>query len=454
MKRAARRFVTPIILWLCTCCMPILSLLPPVSAADGPLVIVRINGTINPGTADQLLGALAAGEARGARAVIVELDTPGGLLPSMQSMVEAMLAARVPTVVYVSPQGGSAMSAGMFVTIAAHLAAMAPGTTIGAAHPVSFTGQDAQGHAAEKLENFAVSLARAIAEQRGRNALWAEQAVRESVAITDREAVAERVVDLSAADLDSLLAQLEGRTVTVGGSPVTLSGLASAPREVYLMSLRQQVVNLLSDPNIAILLGLGAMLGLGVELMHPGAILPGIVGAICLVLALVAGQIVPIHLGGVALMLLGAVFIGVELYVPSLGVFGVAGIVSLVIGALYAVDDTAIWSADGFTVRRDLLGSVAGVVGLLLFGVVQLAMRALQTRVSTGGEGLVGKPAVVLTDFVSESGEWTGKVRVSGEIWSARLRPNEGVAPGKGERLVVASLPEGLSLLVKRERNL
>jgi len=185
---------------------------------------------------------------------------------------------------------------------------------------------------------------------------WAEQAVRESVAITDREAVAEHVVDLSAADLDSLLRDLEGRTVTVSGVPWTLAHIVDAPRESVEMTLRQQIVNLLSDPNVAILLGLGALLGLGIELFHPGAILPGIVGTICLILALVAGQVVPINVGGLALLICGAVFFGLELYVPSFGAFGVAGIICLVVGSLYFVDDAAVWSGDGFAVTGALSG--------------------------------------------------------------------------------------------------
>ncbi len=419
-------------------------------AANGPVMIAEISGTINPATDDYLRTALKKAEERNARLFVLKLNTPGGLLPSMQSMVEMLLQAGVPTVVYVSPQGGSATSAGVFVTMAGHFAAMAPGTTIGAAHPVLGGGGDIQGDMREKIENYAVSLGRAIAEQRGRNVKWAEAAVRESVSITDREAVAEKVVDFSASDLPRLLEELEGKSANVRGTSVTLAGLASSPQEVIEMNLRQQVANFLSDPNIAMLLGLGALLGIGIELYHPGAILPGVFGAVCLVLSLIAAQVVPINTGGLLLLVLSGVLFIAEVFAPSFGVLGVAGVVCLILGSLYFVDTDEVWSQTGFTVQRGLIGTLAGVTGGLLLLVSSVAMRAQKGRFHTGKEGLEGKDAVTVTDFVPDTqGGASGRVRVMGEIWQARIDSSGSVLPKAGDVLAVVAVDEGLRLLVR-----
>ncbi len=417
------------------------------SEGAGPIISVTIDGTINPGTADYMISALAKAEDRGARLFLLRLNTPGGLLPAMQKMVEALLKAKVPTAVYVSPQGGGAMSAGVFITMAGHIAAMAPGTTIGAAHPVLGGGESLQGDMREKLENFAVSLARAIAEQRGRNVVWAEQAVRESVAITDRVAVTEKVVDLSASDTAKLFDEIEGRVVTVDGNPVTLRGLRDAPLEEVPMTLRQQMVSLLADPNIAVLLGIGALVGLGLELLHPGAIVPGVVGVICLVLSLVAGQIVPINAAGLALMLLGGALLVAELFLPSFGVVGGAGIVSLVLGSIYFVNPDDIWSSGGFQVNRWAIGVIAALAGLLLLAVDFLVIRNRKQRVVTGLEGFSGKIAEVVTNAESPEGL---RVRVMGELWKAKVVGEGEFSLARGDRVVVERVEEGMVLLVKR----
>ena len=421
----------------------------------GSIVITQIYGTINPAADDYLKSALRMAEEQHAKLFILKLNTPGGLIPSMESMVSALLSAKIPTVVYVSPQGGGAMSAGVFITMAGHFAVMAPGTTIGAAHPVMGGGGDIQGDMREKIENFAVSLSKAIAEQRGRNIKWAELAVRESVAITDREAVAEHVVDFSASDMESLLAQLENKTVNVGGSPVTLTGLASSPRELVEMNFRQQVINFLSDPNVAMLLGIGALLGLGIELTHPGVMLPGIVGVICLVLSLIAGQVLPINQGGLLLLLLSAVCFVAEMFAPSFGALGVGGIVCLVLGSIYFIDSDQIWASGGFGINKLFIGSVAAVSGTLLFFVSMLALRTMKTPVTTGREGLVDQEALVVADFAFPPGEdrtAQGKVKVRGEIWQATLKTSAAELPKTGDRVVVEKLLDGLKLLV-RERN-
>ena len=414
-----------------------------------PIVVATINGPINPATDDYLRTTLARAEKENAALFVLRLNTPGGLLTSMQKMVEALLEAPVPTVVYVTPAGAGATSAGVFVTLAANVAAMAPGTTIGAAHPVLGGGTDVKGDMGAKIENFTASLIRAIAEQRGRNVKWAEQAVRESVSITDRQAVEEKVVDLVASDLDKLLADIEGRTVTVTGRPVTLRELKKLPLHYVDMNFRQSVVNVLSDPNVAILLGLGAMLGLGIEFYHPGAVFPGVAGAICLVLSLTAAQVLPISIGGLVLLLLSAVFFVVELFMPTFGIWGSAGIVCLVLGSIYFIDSDMVWSESGFAVNKTLVGSIAALVGSVLALVCYLAVKSQRSRVTTGKEGLLGKRATVKVDFVeSPAGVLEGKVEVMGEIWKARAAAG-GMPPKKGQKLEVVELQEGLTLVVK-----
>lgn len=416
------------------------------SPVPGPVLVISIHGPINPATDDYLKTSIEHAKAVQARLLIVELNTPGGLLNSMQTMVERMLSSPVPIAVYVTPSGGSATSAGVFITLAGHVAAMAPGTTIGAAHPVTGTGQDVGGDMREKIENFAVSLITAISQQRGRNVKWAEQAVRESVSITDREAVDKKVVDFVASDIDKLLQEAEGRTVTVNSTSITLTGLSGAPREVVEMSFRQMVVNTLSDPNIAILLGLAAMLGIGLELYHPGGFLPGIVGVICLILSLTSAQVLPIDYGGVALLMLGGIFFVVETFMPSFGLWGIAGIVCMVLGSIYFIDTDLVWSAGGYQVDRWLVGSLAGTTGSILLAVSFLVAKSSNRPVSTGQEGLVSKVGTVKTAFEPDASGYVGRIHIMGEIWLARSSEQFNV----GEKAEVVSVEKGLVVQVRR----
>ena len=317
---------------------------------QGPIVVLKIEGTINPATADYLKEGMEYAAAKDSRLVILQLNTPGGLLSSMQQMVESLLQSKTPSVVFVGPQGAGAMSAGMYITLAGNFAAMAPGTTIGAAHPVLAGGGDLTGDMGQKIENFSVSLAKAIAEQRGRNTKWAEEAVRESVAATDREAKDEGVIDFVASDFEHIFSEIEGKTINCSGRQVTLSGLAQSPQEVRPMSFKQNVLNFLADPNVAMLLGLGALLGLILEFYHPGAIVPGVLGSLCLVLALMAGQVLPISVGGIVLVGLGVVFCIAEAFVPSFGILGIVGTICVALGVLYSIDERQIFSSSGFTV--------------------------------------------------------------------------------------------------------
>lgn len=421
------------------------------AAESRSIHIASIDGTINPATADYLRSSLRRAEAANAPLLIIKLNTPGGLLPSMRTMVEDMLEAKVPVVVFVSPQGGGALSAGVFITMAAHVAVMAPGTQIGAAHPVIGTGNDIQGDMRQKIENSSVSLIKAIAEQRGRNAVWGEQAVRESVSLTDTEAVQAKVVDFIAADIERLIEQLEGRTITFRGEPRTFEGLQRLPREVVDMSFKQSVVNTLADPNIAVLLGLGVVIGFGLELFHPGAILPGVVGFVCLVLSLVAGQVLPISQGGVALLVLGSALFVAEMFIPSFGICGIGGVICIVLGAIYFVDPSDVWSASGFDVNRIALGIVATLCGTLLFFIAGSVVRTRGQKVVTGREGLVDRLVTVIVPFERTStGEMRGRVRVMGELWHAVLPADDGELPQTGDHLHVASVTEGMTLIVKR----
>lgn len=421
--------------------------------ADAPIVVIRIDGTINPATDDYLRSSLAKAEDMNAKLFILELNTPGGLLNSTQKMVESLLRARIPVVVYVSPSGGGAMSAGVFITMAGHIAVMAPGTSIGAAHPVSGSGDDLSSDMREKVENFAVSHITAIAEQRGRNVKWAEEAVRESVAITDREALRENVIDLIAGDLSKLLGDIEGRTITVAGQPQTLEGLSDARIERIEMSLRQEVVNILSDPNLAILLGLAAVLGIALELYSPGLVLPGVAGVVCLILSLVASQVIPINYGGVALLLLAFIFFIIEVMTPSFGILGGAGVLCLVLGSIYFVDEELAWGGDGLKVDMSMIGVIAATVGCILLAVGYLSVKAHKRQVTTGKQGMAGKQAIVKVEFSEEAGETIGRVASEGALWKARFEGSPDADPPKvGERLRVVAVEGATTLVVERNQ--
>ena len=430
-------------------CFPII--LRAQTQVPGPIVIIDISGTINPATDDFLKSSLAHAKDVNARLFVVQLNTPGGLLTSMQTMVESLLQSPIPTVVYVTPSGAGATSAGAFITMAAHFAVMAPGTTIGAAHPVSSGGQDVGDDMKAKVENFTASMIKAIAEQRGRNIEWAEKAVRESVSITDREAVQKKVVDFSAADLNSVLLQLEGKKLTIAGNEITLENLRTLPRETVPMTFRQKVVNVLSDPNIALIIGLGAMLGLGIELYHPGAIVPGVIGSICLILSLTAAQVLPINYGGALLLLLGAVFFIVELMAPSFGIWGFAGTICFVLGSIYVIDTDLVWGAEGFTVDKVMVGSLAAGVGAILLAISFVVFRDARRQVVTGSEGLLGKIGTAKSDFSSSNGHLIGKIQVMGELWNARVDQPATQRVVRGSKVRVVAIEEPLTLVVRAE---
>ena len=306
---------------------------PASRASPGEVYVARVDGVISPSTADFIAGAIHKAEQAQAQALVIEMDTPGGLDLSMRIIIKEMLRSPVPVIVYVSPGGARAASAGAFITIAAHVAAMAPGTNIGAAHPVQMGGGEMDKVMAEKVENDAAAYIRSLAERRGRNATWAEEAVRKSVSITEKEAVKLKVIDLVADDLADLLAQVDGRTIETGAGQVTLATKAATTTEVE-MSFRDKILQVISNPTIAYILLILGMAGIYFELSNPGAILPGVLGGICLILAFWAFQTLPISFAGLLLIIFGVLLFIAELQVVSHGVLTAGGIIAMFLGSL------------------------------------------------------------------------------------------------------------------------
>ena len=411
---------------------------------DGALARIVIDGTINPAVADFTHEAIARAEREGAPALVVELDTPGGLLPSARAMVKDILAAPLPVIVYVAPSGAGAGSAGVFITLAAHVAAMAPGTNIGAAHPVGGAGEDIKGVMGEKLENFTASFSEAIAQRRGRNVEWAARAVRESVSITSDEAAKTAVVDFVAHDLDEVVTLADGRWVEIGDEWRALA-LGVAVRgpdghvrtRTYSMRLGQRILNVIADPNIAYLLMMAGVLGLYIEFTHPGVVFPGVAGAICLLLALTALQVLPLNTSGLALMLLGVALLGAEVFLPTFGLVGVGGLVAFLLGSLFLFD-----AGTGVAVARSLVFGVGGTVGAIMLVVATLVVRSQRARAALGPQAMVGTVGIARHRLAPE-----GTVLVRGEYWTAE---SEDVVDA-GERVEVTGV-EGLRLHVRRAR--
>jgi membrane-bound serine protease (ClpP class) len=399
--------------------------------------LISIDGSINPAVGSYVEDSINYAAANGAAALVIELDTPGGLLTSAEKIVKDILGAPLPVIVYVAPSGASAASAGTFITEAANIAAMAPGTTIGAAHPVEEGGGEVKGVMGEKLENFAASWARTIAEQRGRNQDWMEEAVRHSASIAESDALAKHVVDIVAPDLRSLLRQASGRTVKVRGRAMTLE-LADATVRRVSMSFGQRVLNTLSDPNIVYLLLMAGIVGLYFEFAHPGVVFPGVAGAICLLLALASFEVLPINLAGLLLIFLGIGLLVAEAFVTSYGVLGVGGVTSFVLGSLFLIDT----SKTNLEVNRGMIAGAAVALSAVIIGLGYVVARERGRRAVTGPEGLIGEVGEVREAI----GPGTpGKVFVHGEIWRASsLDP---IAAGARAQITAI---RGLELEVRR----
>jgi membrane-bound serine protease (ClpP class) len=380
----------------------------PVSAATAPVATVVVDGVISPVTLRLVETAIARAKASGAQALVIQLDTPGGLERSMRAICQRLLNAELPVIVWVGPTGARAASAGVFITMAAHVAAMAPATNIGAAHPVA-VGGGVDKESLRKIENDAAAFIRTIAVERGRNADWAENAVRKSVSITEREAVRLKVVDVVADSIPDLLTKLDGRTVKTAKGPVTLSTRAAEARPIEI-GFRDRVLSVISDPNVAYVLMMLGTLGLIFELSTPGAILPGVIGGISIILAFFAFQSLPINFAGLLLILFAIILFIAEVKVTSHGVLAVGGIVSMALGSLMLYDAPEV----GFRVSwRVLVPTVALTAGFFLFALT-LGVRAFRRRPLLGISGLVGETGVARGALEPE-----GQVSVHGEIWRA-----------------------------------
>ena len=411
-------------------------------ADDASLARIVIDGSINPAVADFVRESIARATAEGAPALVIELDTPGGLLPSARAIVKDVLAAPLPVIVYVAPSGAGAGSAGVFITLAGHVAAMAPGTNIGAAHPVGGQGEDIKGTLGAKIENFTASFSEAIAHQRGRNVEWAAKAVRESVSITAEEAAKQHVVDFVAKDLAEVVSKADGREVDVAGERRKLAlgarvrGKDGAIRtHTYEMRLAQRVLDVIADPNIAYLLMMAGLLGLYIEFTHPGVVFPGIAGAISLLLALTALHVLPLNTSGLVLLALGVCLLVAEAFLPTFGLLGVGGLVAFLIGSLFLFDT----AGSGVAVDRSLVFGVGGAVGGIMLLVGALVVRAQRGRRRHGVEGMLGQIGVVRQRLAPG-----GQVLVGGEYWNAHSTEPVDV----GEQVEVTGA-DGLRLQVR-----
>lgn len=399
------------------------------------VVVMEIRGAIGPASAEFLKTGINKATAAHAEALVVELDTPGGLDTSMRSMVRDILGSGVPVVVFVSPAGARAASAGVFLTMAAHIAAMSPGTNIGAAHPVA-VGGTMDKTMSEKAENDAAAYLQSIAEQRGRNAGWAAAAVRKSVSITETEALNEKVIDLISRDLRTLLSDIDGKTVTTAFGERRLStARADVVREEG--GLRLKILAFITDPNVAYMLMLLGFYGLFFELSSPGAILPGIVGGICLILAFYAFQTLPVNYAGFLLIILAVGLFILEVKIISHGLLAIGGVIAMTIGSLM------LFETPGSFIRLSLWVVLPAVAATAVFFVVvvRLVIRAAKRQPTTGAEGLIGTEGIAHTDINKDG----GMVLLHGELWSAYADAQI----LRGERVVVGNV-SGLRLKVRR----
>jgi membrane-bound serine protease (ClpP class) len=432
--------------------------------ASRTATLLQIQDAIGPATSHYLKRGIETAAERGSARVVIEMDTPGGLDTSMREIIQAILASPVPVLTFVYPQGARAASAGTYILYASHVAAMAPATNLGAATPIQIGGaepadrgggdapagaDDAADGGSEpktpaatepstasvrKAVNDAVAYIRSLAEQRGRNADWAEQAVRSAASLSARAALDQHVIDLIASDLDDLLAQLDGRTVRVAGADRVLATAGIAVTRVE-PDWRTRLLAVVSNPTVAYILMLIGIYGLIFEGYNPGAVLPGVVGGISLLLALWAFQVLPVNYAGLALIALGVVLMIAEFLVPSFGSLGIGGVVAFVFGSVILLDT----DTPGFGVSRPLIGTIAAAGAAAVLGMIWLALRTRQLPVVSGIEEMRRLEVVALEDFAAE-----GAVLARGERWRARTR----TPVRKGARLRVTNV-EGLVLDVE-----
>jgi membrane-bound serine protease (ClpP class) len=407
----------------------------PARAAQ-PVASIEMDGAITPVTVRLLTMALDRAQSEGAQALIVQLNTPGGLERSMRSMVQTILGSPIPVIVYVAPTGARAASAGVFITMAAHVAAMAPATNIGAAHPVA-VGGSMDKEMSKKVENDAAAFARSIATERGRNAEWAEKAVRSSVSATEREAVKLKVVDLVAENVPDLLAKIDGRALKTPKGSVTLA-TKDAPVKVIEVRFRDRFLALISDPNVAYLLMMAGMLGIFFELSNPGSVLPGVIGGISLILAFFAFQSLPVNWAGLLLILFGLVLLIAEIKIVSHGVLAIGGVVAMLLGSLMLYDAP---ETRGIRLSWFVIIPTVGTTAGLVFFAVTMGVRALYRPSVTGSSAMVGRIGVTRTPLGPE-----GQVLIDGELWRA-VSPDGRIEAGEAVQVTAI---DGLTIKVIR----
>ncbi len=382
-------------------------------APSAPVVALSVDGAIGPAYADYLSAGIADAARSGAQLVVIEIDTPGGLDTAMRSIIRTILTSPVPVACYVAPSGARAASAGTYILYACHIAAMAPGTNLGAATPVAIgpggpvSKQTTPSAMEHKQVNDAAAYIRGLAQLRGRNADWAERAVREAVSLSADEALQQHVVDLVAPDLPRLLAQLDGRPVTVLGQARVLH-TAGARIDNAPPGWRIRLLAAITNPSLALILMTVGVYGLIFEFMSPGAIAPGVFGAICLLVGLYGLQLLPVNYSGLALIVLGIAFMVAEAFLPTFGAIGVGGVIAFVIGALLLFDT----GAPGFGIPLPVVATIAVLAALLVGGTVSAALRARRRPAVTGSEALIGSVGEMIDDAVSD-----GWANVGGETW-------------------------------------
>jgi len=397
------------VLWLLT----MLGLPAGVAAAPGAVHLAVIHEAITPATTNYLRSAIGAASAARAEVLILQLDTPGGLLDATRDMVQLLLGAPLPVVVFIAPAGARAASAGTMITLASHVAAMAPATHIGAAHPVSIFGGKDDPVMGQKILNDTAAFIESIAQLRGRNAEWAISAVKESKSITANKALELKVVELLAEDVPDLVRQLHGRKVRMSKERTVTLNTAGQPVVKQDMTVSQGFFSAVSNPNLVFLLLIVGLIGLYVEMSNPGLVWPGVAGAVCLIVALIALQTLPVRYGALGLMLLGVALLVAEAFVPSFGVLGLGGLASIVVGSLFLLDE----SATDLMVSRVLIFSAVGALAGISFFIGGLLVRSLRAPPRSLQSNVIGQSVRVREAIGPDQ---TGYVLLHGERWKAR----------------------------------